>query len=420
MGNGQSTPLHVSVDQPKVEVGGVNILPAIAAVMRILPDSTRINMLAKQSAPKVEKPADWYDWFGETPYEIGEVVEGKVWRVKYSIENIFAFGPEEERKMMGLDFENKASAEKVIQAAELHGNKDLSAQVLKDLKRAAEIAQLVKEKGKTKETVETVGPFKNNMVVVKLNNGDVMLYSPVQVRDEFGFSSWIESIGPVKWIVLGSSAHTLQLPNILKRFPDASYVSSKDAWLKLQKFPEGISKDTADYEYTDPTQLKKLNKLLENEGVEFHYVDGDIASHALIAVAHKTALEVDIIYSSCAGGFMGLSEKQFWKLEEKDIDARLFKLGLASSPNSPNNALPPYRFWMMDPACAFSAMCMSSPLKHDGSSCTDMANSLRTVIKQDFDHAVGVHFDYMTGDDFRKSIDMNWGWLDGNSLLTIN
>ena len=47
MGNGQSTPLHVSVDQPKVEVGGVNILPAIAAVMRILPDSTRINMLAK-------------------------------------------------------------------------------------------------------------------------------------------------------------------------------------------------------------------------------------------------------------------------------------------------------------------------------------------------------------------------------------
>ena len=50
------------------------------------------------------------------------------------------------------------------------------------------------------------------------------------------------------------------------RFPDASYVSSKDAWLKLQKFPEGISKDTADYEYTDPTQLRKLNKLLENEG----------------------------------------------------------------------------------------------------------------------------------------------------------
>ena len=65
------------------------------------------------------------------------------------------------------------------------------------------------------------------------------------------------------------------------------------------------------------------------------------------------------------------------------------------------------------------------------------------MIKQDFDHAVGVHFDYMTGyvlshknryyvtlfhliiihnvrDDFRKSIDMNWGWLDGNSLLTIN
>jgi hypothetical protein len=30
---------------------------------------------------------------------------------------------------------------------------------------------------------------------------------------------------------------------------------------------------------------------------------------------------MNIVYHS-AGGFMGLSEKQFWKLEEKDIDAR--------------------------------------------------------------------------------------------------
>ena len=35
---------------------------------------------------------------------------------------------------------------------------------------------------KTSETIKAVGPFLLNMVVVKLENGDIMLYSPVRVR----------------------------------------------------------------------------------------------------------------------------------------------------------------------------------------------------------------------------------------------
>ena len=45
----------------------------------------------QQGAPKKARPDDWFDWFGENPYEIAEVVPGKIWRVKYCIENIFAF-----------------------------------------------------------------------------------------------------------------------------------------------------------------------------------------------------------------------------------------------------------------------------------------------------------------------------------------
>ena len=59
-----------------------------------------------------------------------------------------------------------------------------------------------------------------------------------------------------------------------------------------------------------------------------------------------------------------------------------------------------------------------TPPKTDGSSCKDMADSLRVALKQDFDKAVGVHFNTMDGNDFKKSIDANWNWLDGNSLLT--
>ena len=63
----------------------------------------------------------------------------------------------------------KASHQKIIQ-------------VERDLARCMELMALVKEKGKTAETVRAVGSFANNMIVVKLNDGSVLLYSPVQVK----------------------------------------------------------------------------------------------------------------------------------------------------------------------------------------------------------------------------------------------
>ena len=54
----------------------------------------------------------------------------------------------------------------------------------------------------------------------------------------------------------------------------------------------------------------------------------------------------------------------------------------------------------------------------DGSSCSTMAKSLRTMLKADFELAAGVHIEQTIPDDFRKTIDANWNWLDGKSLLT--
>jgi hypothetical protein len=46
-----------------------------------------------------------------------------------------------------------------------------------------------------------------------------------------------------------------------------------------------------------------------------------------------------------------------------------------------------------------------------------MARSLRLALAQDFDKAVGVHISVMDRKSFRDSVQMNWGWLDGLTLL---
>lgn len=54
-------------------------------------------------------------------------------------------------------------------------------QALKDLETCRQIKELIAKEGKTKETIRAAGPWIMNMIVVKLDNGDIMLYSPVQV-----------------------------------------------------------------------------------------------------------------------------------------------------------------------------------------------------------------------------------------------
>jgi hypothetical protein len=46
-----------------------------------------------------------------------------------------------------------------------------------------------------------------------------------------------------------------------------------------------------------------------------------------------------------------------------------------------------------------------------------MNGPFRNVLAKPFSTAVGVHINKMSGDDFRKSMDAAWNWLDGKPLL---
>ena len=96
---------------------------------------------------------------------------------------------------------------------------------------------------------------------------------------------------------------------------------------------------------------------------------------------------------------------------------RIFKLLKMRKPNSPNGYLPDYRFSAMDPTSAFShLMCWPHPA-NDGSSCKDMANSLRDILKMDYKNVISEHWGLVSAHDFKTSINENWQWLDESTLL---
>jgi len=70
---------------------------------------------------------------------------------------------------------------------------------------------------------------------------------------------------------------------------------------------------------------------------------------------------------------------------------------------------------MMDPN-SLGAMSYDQPA-NDGSTCNVMANSLRDMLKLEFDSALGVHITLQTSEDFKKNIDAAWNWLDGKPLI---
>ena len=65
---------------------------------------------------------------------------------------------------------------------------------------------------------------------------------------------------------------------------------------------------------------------------------------------------------------------------------------------------------------SFGVMAFVQPAT-DGSTCVIMANSLRRILKLEFEFALGVHISKQSSEDFRKNINVNWNWLDGQSLI---
>jgi len=411
----KTKPFHVDVTPMEMKVMGINIFPLFVFMMSLMTDGMRKKMVTKQNAPKPGKdaPRDRFDCTGESPYKTEEIKPGKIWQVSYDMENMSLTNKaaKDEAKAFGMDPTSEKYKKNCMQGAAQYGEKAVEL-VKKDLEQA--------EFWYNKETITEEEVFKAaknplKMFVVKLNSGSLLLYTPVRIREEVGFGTWIDSLGPVEWIVVGSSYHTLNIKAVAERYPDAKIVGSSAAEEKLN-FTNALIRKNFDYVCTKEAELKAANSILEKEGVKLFCVDGDVACNSVLAIAHNIAIECDLIYGHHDGeGMFSFSKETFREFKPENWGERLFKYALISKPNSPHGFLATYRYQMMDPN-SLGAMSYEQPLP-DGSTCVTMANSLRKLLKLDFEFGLGDHINCQSREDFRKNIDAAWNWLDGKPLI---
>ena len=80
--------LPIDIEPMEMKVMGINMIPIIGKVFNMMPKNMRKKTICKFNAPNPDtNPRDLHDVTGENPYETEEIVEGKVWLVKYTQEN---------------------------------------------------------------------------------------------------------------------------------------------------------------------------------------------------------------------------------------------------------------------------------------------------------------------------------------------
>ena len=397
----------------EMKVLGFNIFPLMIWIFNLIPDSWRKSMMSKQNAPKPGPLLrDIFDLRGESPYEKEEVIPGKVWSVTYRCEDggVTREDKKNEAKAFGMDPSSVVFQRKCLEGAALRGPRAVEV-CKKDLEKSL---KLFNQKTFTDEEVEGMMNTKLRMFVVRLNSGSLLLYSPCRVREDAGLKAWLDSLGRVEWIVVGSCYHTLSLPSIISQYPQAKVVGTPAAQDKLNVV-NALPRGKFDVNAEEKEKLDGLNLEMEKEGVQFFYVNGDVATNALIAVAHGVALNVDLIYGKSDGGVFDIERDAWNEYRDEHSGLRLFYYLTCSKPHSPNGYLATYRFQMMDPK-GLGAMNYQQPAP-DGSTCNLMAESLRKLLRLDFHLTYCVHSGKSSRENFRKSIDANWNWLDGKSLL---
>ena len=169
----------------------------------------------KQNAPDpTQLPHDLYDLTGENPYTMAEVVPGRLWEVTYLTENkgMTDKKTKDGMKMMGMDPSSEVYKDKVLAGAASHGPKAVEL-CKRDLVTALEWNN---KTSLTPEEERLACTDKKRMYVVKLASGELLLYNAIRVREEHGFKGWLDGLGKVGWVVLGSGCHTSFLPHIFK------------------------------------------------------------------------------------------------------------------------------------------------------------------------------------------------------------
>ena len=118
--------------------------------------------------------------------------------------------------------------------------------------------------------------------------------------------------------MIGSSFHTLSLPNVLARYPEvtkivqsfvnrcfqlvffqAKVIGAPQAEDKLN-YINALVRGKFDFNASNKEELAAANKELEEEGVQLFFVDGDVCTNALLAIAHDHLLACDLVYGRSA------------------------------------------------------------------------------------------------------------------------
>eukprot|EP00927_Polykrikos_kofoidii_P000923 TRINITY_DN10344_c0_g1_i1.p1 TRINITY_DN10344_c0_g1~~TRINITY_DN10344_c0_g1_i1.p1 ORF type:complete len:440 (-),score=48.45 TRINITY_DN10344_c0_g1_i1:27-1202(-) len=369
--------------------------------LRYLPKTTRERLVVKGANPKpMTCPADIEPGF--EPFEKLEVVPGLVWRVRFKY-LVDPAGLKMLKTLFGIDFREAGAS----------ASPEMKPIVSKDIERWKNVYELKRPK----EILQAGGVDSQDMLVAKLKcSGGLLLFNPCLMRESM--KSWLATLGPVRWIVSGSSSHTNYLPQAAEAFPDAKLLISSCAEAKIV----AVGSRSAQFKYDVSEELASANGLLEAEGLSAHYVVGDVFADALLVLAHSVLFEVDLAYGSADKETPAATEAERFRSEEALSPARCFYYSAVYGDRSPNGCLPAYRFSMMDPRGSFNkaGLTLKQP-DSDGSSCLQMAASLRTVLSLKFDQVLSVHsfrLSPMPAEEFRACIDACWQWLDGKSLLT--
>lgn len=404
----QAKPLHV-------DYGEAMSFPFPLKVIGALPDCIRIPLLVKGGKPT--PPRDSIDVLGQNskhdPYEKKIIVAGKIWSVRYS----FLTSPEFKKAMGSLFGSNNDAA---IANAPDHLKNTLEKDIV-----AAEKYEAMSEK----EKAEQGGDSKQDMYIAKITiDGDdnaLLIYNPVRLHPQM--IDWINAIGTVKFIVSGSSSHTNFLPDAAKQFPNAKIICASAADAKCQgvgmrpaDFLYDIVRDEVSERFSGRGTYEDATEALQGQARLFH-IRGDVCTQALFVLVHNHLFEVDLLYVP--------SDE---KMKEKDFETgttiehsqhRIFHFLLITKKAYPiGYLLPKYRCLMMDPTSLLASRLMIDAPKSDGSSCREMAESLRFALRElsqagVCNQVLSVHALEMSRECFCQRMNETWGWLDGSSLL---
>ena len=73
------------------------------------------------------------------------------------------------------------------------------------------------------------------------------------------------------------------------RFPEAKVIGTPTSEAKLNHV-NALTRKRYEVNCQDESQLSALNSALEKEGAKFFYISGDVATNAIVLVAHEIAL----------------------------------------------------------------------------------------------------------------------------------